>query len=79
MRSFLTTVALCALVLSCDDEHEDSPAECKEISSACHSEGSGDAHDCHENAHEKWSKDECVANRTMCLSVCAAASDGGGQ
>ena len=81
MRSFLATVALCTCVLSCDDHHEDSPAECKEIITACHEvdRGSGPIHDCHENAEGTWTKEQCSANRSMCLGLCSSAGDGGGQ
>ena len=81
MRRFLVTVALCSFVVSCDDHHESSPAECKEIIEACHEAdpGSGPIHECHENAEEGWSKDQCTANRQRCLGLCSAPRDGGGQ
>jgi hypothetical protein len=80
MRSFLANIALCTLVLSCDDNHDESrPTECAQIIAACHEvdKGPGPIHDCHENAEEAWTKDQCVANRSMCLSLCGAGADGG--
>jgi hypothetical protein len=81
MRRFLVTLALCSFVASCDDHHDSSPAECKEIIEACHEvdPGSGPIHECHENAEEEWSKEQCTANRQRCLALCSAPRDGGGQ
>jgi hypothetical protein len=84
MRSFLATIAFCslaAIAVSCDDSEESRPAECTEIVEACHAAdpGSGPIHACHESAEEEWTKDQCVSNRTSCLTMCAAARDGGGQ
>jgi hypothetical protein len=79
MKTLLVTLALSSLVLSCDDEHEGRPAECKEIIEACHSAdpGSGPIHMCHENAEEMWSQSQCASNRTMCLNLCRTTTDGG--
>jgi hypothetical protein len=80
MRSFLAATALCFFVLSCDDHHDESrPAECTQIIEACHAldKGSGPIHECHENAEEEWTKEQCVANRSMCLGLCPAGGDGG--
>jgi hypothetical protein len=75
MRSFLFCLVLLIPACKSDDAR---PPECEEIVEACHEadKGPGAIHDCHENAEGAWGKNECIANRTTCLALCAR-SDGG--
>ena len=77
MRTILTTLFLTALVTSCGSS-DSRPAECEEIVEACHmaDKGTGTIHECHENAESTWTKDQCVANKSMCQAACAAGGGG---
>jgi hypothetical protein len=72
MRAAILATLLVSLCACGDDDER--PAECTEISEACHEldSGSGPAHDCHEGAHDAWSREECVAMRASCLAACGA-------
>lgn len=75
----LLLLALSSVLSGCgDDEEEDdeglsSPA-CKEISEACHAadSGSGEAHACHELAHED-AEAPCALEKDDCVAVCEHA------
>ena len=76
----LTVTILAGFLLgSCGGDDDKRPAECEEITEACHKvdQGTGPIHECHESSEATWTKDECVMNSAMCLAVCASASDGG--
>ena len=77
MRTTLATLFLAALITSCGSD-DSRPAECEAIVEACHQAdpGTGPIHECHENAEEKWTKDECIANKAMCEIVCKPAGGG---
>jgi hypothetical protein len=75
MRALLLATALAtASLLGCGDDDEQRPAECEEISEACHEfdSGEGTAHDCHELSHEEWTREQCIAMRSTCLAACTA-------
>lgn len=78
----MATVVAGFLFAGCGGDDEKRPAECEEIVAACHAvdQGSGPIHECHENAEETWTKDQCVMNRATCLATCAVtATDAGTQ
>ncbi len=55
--------------------------DCDDIIAACHSVdvGTGEIHECHENAEGTWSGAECASNKARCKTLCANAppKDGG--
>src|SRR5690242_20437363 len=56
------------------DDHK-TPVECDPIIDACHhaDQGTdGPAHECHENAHDKWTAAECTAEAANCIALCEA-------
>jgi hypothetical protein len=82
----LYAIPLVGLLLACGgDPAPTTPPECEEIGSACHEAGETDAEaeECHHNAHDVWTRDECIANRASCLAICempdAGPNDAGGE
>jgi hypothetical protein len=73
---YILAIVLLAGGLSCGDDEK---KECEAIIEACHEKdtGSGEIHECHENAESTWSKDQCVSNSARCLSLCKAGGDAG--
>jgi hypothetical protein len=74
----LLVASLLVLGLSSGCNSDDSKAACEAIIEACHpvDPGSGEIHECHENAESKWSNDQCVSMSANCLATCKA-HDGG--
>ncbi len=81
MRTIIAVFFLTGLCAGCSKDEESRPAECEEIVESCHEvdPGSGDIHECHENAEQTWTKDQCVSNGTRCKNLCKAAVDGGAR
>jgi hypothetical protein len=77
MRTLIASVFLVGMALGCGSSAS-RPAECEAIVEACHpvDNGTGDIHECHENAEVKWTKDECVSNSARCSSLCKAVDAG---
>lgn len=62
------------------DAGYDGIPECDDIIAACHSvdPGSGDIHECHENAESVWHGLECANNKGRCVTLCTqVAADAG--
>ncbi len=57
--------------LGCGEDEHDVPAECVEIAETCHDSTSDLGQECHENAEEVWSAQECLDNQADCLAECA--------
>lgn len=85
LRLAIPLLSLFALSTACGDDHDDDhegeealEGDCKAISDACHDvdDGSGEAHECHEVAHEGKSA-ACGEHVEHCLEVCAHGGDGG--
>jgi hypothetical protein len=66
LAALLTASAACG---GDDDEH-DLPAECEEIAEICHESTTELGLECHENAEEVWSAEECAENEAACLAEC---------
>ena len=84
MRALSSCLSIAAVVVvvvvllgSCSGK-SGPPAECEEITEACHAvdPGSGPIHDCHEYSEEMGrTAAECRAMSASCLAICVA--DGG--
>jgi hypothetical protein len=59
-------------IIGCgDDDHgEEIPPECEEIAETCHDSTSDLGVECHENAEEVWTAQECLDNEADCLAEC---------
>jgi hypothetical protein len=83
MMSFFGCGAMTAAdggVLDAGASDAGSEVDCGDIIAACHAvdPGTGDIHECHEQAETLWSGSECASNKSRCRMLCAnAAQDGG--
>ncbi|HEY8432444.1 MAG TPA: hypothetical protein VIL20_28935 [Sandaracinaceae bacterium] len=76
--SWLAVLSL--LALGCDDgSHHDGAESCQRIIDACHDvdPGTGEAHECHQTAHDEGTAEACDPIEAMCIAVCQALADGG--
>lgn len=74
MRFFRVAALVASLVAvsACGDDHEDGdiPAECEEIAELCHESTTELGIECHENAEEVWTAEECQDAEAECLAEC---------
>lgn len=83
MRSFLLVLSSFALfALGCDEGgHPHGAESCQRIIDACHDvdPGFGEAHECHETAHDEGTAQACDPIEAACVAACEAlvSADGG--
>jgi hypothetical protein len=62
-----------------DDDEHDLSADCEAIAEACHEVQTTEAQECHENAEDTWSAEQCTAMKAGCLAICPTGPDAGPQ
>ncbi len=78
IAALLGATACSSTVPPASSDHGDSKPVCEELGKICHEPDHADGasslvHDCHVNAHTKWSEETCVARRDECLAACKSA------
>ncbi|MGE0789137.1 MAG: hypothetical protein AB7S26_25920 [Sandaracinaceae bacterium] len=78
---FAAMAALGLFAIGCDDGDPVTPQSCTDIINACHEvdPGTGEAHECHETAHDVGTAEACDPIAVNCVAVCEALTpvDGG--
>ncbi len=81
MRSLLFALcSLCLLALGCDGGPPPAPESCQRIIDACHDvdPGTGEAHECHETAHDEGTAEACDPIEAACVAACEALANADG-